>query len=389
MTTSLRVGLLLSGQLVEERVFSSAVTFGHSLRCALSVPIDGIPREHVLFAIEEGRFVLHPPPAAEVTGDAKRGKLVIGDATILFQEIATPPPAPRPQLPAGLRRTLADRIDRRLATILGASLAVHLAIATWAWMTDVETAPLGAPPLAAYEEIDVTIPDLTAPPPAPTPAPAPGPGVAAPVAPTHSIVRAPHVVHAAGAGDASQLASILTNADAGSRQTGVDLNKQLAAARDHEATIGNGTHTSRTTDDPNIDLHHAPLVEGPQHAQVPQRRPEQIGGRVEIGRVKPSATTTLTPDVILEWIHTRYMAGLQRCYRLGLGADSTLSGRVAISFTVDDRGKVIDPDASGVSSGVDSCITKQMASWRFPIPHDKQGQPSDASYDVSLALQPS
>src|SRR5437867_10293025 len=100
MATSLRVGVVLAGKLVEERVFSGAtpITFGQSLRCALSLPIESAPREHVLFTCKQGRFELHATPAMEVVRDHHRGKLTIGDATILFQEIATPPPAPRPQL---------------------------------------------------------------------------------------------------------------------------------------------------------------------------------------------------------------------------------------------------------------------------------------------------
>src|SRR5262245_19366647 len=117
MATSLRVGILLGDQLVEERIFHGAtpITFGQSLKCQLSVPVDGVPREHVLFTREQGRFELHPTRSMQVTRAGKRGKLVLGDATILFQEITTPPPAPRPQLPASIRGSLADRIDRRLA----------------------------------------------------------------------------------------------------------------------------------------------------------------------------------------------------------------------------------------------------------------------------------
>src|SRR5262245_22107411 len=50
---ALRVGVLLHGQLVEERLFADGlpITFGQSLRCKLSLPADGVPVEHVLFAI--------------------------------------------------------------------------------------------------------------------------------------------------------------------------------------------------------------------------------------------------------------------------------------------------------------------------------------------------
>ena len=381
MPRALRVGLLLNEQLVEERTFTSAVTFGSSLRCSLSVPIDGVPREHVLFTVDRGRFVLHPLPVMQVI-DGK--KLVIGEATILFHEIELSPP---PRLPAELRRTLGDRIDRRLAVILGASLAVHLGIAIGAWLTDVETEPaLQAAALESYEQIDVTIPDLA--PPSPPTTTAPSPGIAAPVRPSPTIVRSQHAVHATSSHDASQLASILTNADPAPRHVS-DLDKELAAARDREFAIGTGTQTSRSNDNANIDDRHAPLSVGPpSRSEAPPLHATEQTGRIEVGTVKPGVKTTLTADVILEWIRTRYLPGLRRCYRLGLQQDSTLSGRVTLGFTVDARGQVIDPDATGVSSGVDSCIEKQMSGWRFPAPHDAHGQPIESSTSISLALLP-
>ena len=112
-------------------------------------------------------------------------------------------------------------------------------------------------------------------------------------------------------------------------------------------------------------------------------------GRVIPGTVKPAQSTTLTAAAVLDRIQSTYLAGLQRCYRLGLAQDATLSGRVSISFTVDERGQVEDADAEGMSSQVDSCISDQMSRWRFPVPKDKGGTATDAAFSVSLALQPS
>jgi len=387
MDRALRIGVVLHGELVEERVFTkSPITFGQSLRCELSVPIDGLPREHLLFAFERGHWRHHAMPAMEVVVDGGRGKLTLGEVTILFQEIATPA---RPQLPPEMRATLAERVDRRLAVIVGGSLLVHLAIASWAWMQDVEQRPLGTPAIAMYQEIDVTLPDLTPP---PTTAVAPGPGVAAPAAPSRQTPRAIVQRPASGA-DAQRLATILTGDEAGEtgrtgmRKPGADLNEQIRDARN--VTIGDGTHTSRSDDSAHIDDHRAPLVESPQRTETVPHRDEKAHGWVRVGTVKPETQTSLTPALVLEWINTRYMVGLSRCYRLGLTEDSTLAGRVSISFTVDYRGRVIDPSASGVSTGVDACISKQMGAWRFPIPRDKGGDKTDASFAVSLALQPS
>src|SRR5688572_12650120 len=160
---ALRVGVVLGGNLVEERLFADAspITVGQSLRCRLSVPADGVPSEHALFVRDQGRLLLRLTGAmtgrvaqgdgiqVELRGDVAlergaRGRVQIGDATILFQEIAAPAVTPRPQLPASVRGTFADRIDRRLATIVGASIILHAALGAWAWMGDVENTSLTA-----------------------------------------------------------------------------------------------------------------------------------------------------------------------------------------------------------------------------------------------------
>ncbi|MBL0219292.1 MAG: hypothetical protein IPQ07_36170 [Myxococcales bacterium] len=96
-----------------------------------------------------------------------RGRLQLGDATILFQEIAAAPITPRPVLPASIRGTLGDRIDRRLAVIIGASVAAHLGIAAYAWLDDVDTHSMLETPVAQQyhqEVMEVTLPDEPAPP---------------------------------------------------------------------------------------------------------------------------------------------------------------------------------------------------------------------------------
>ena len=387
----------MSGQLVEERMFDGAtpVTFGQSLRCSLSVPVDGVPREHVLFTRgQDGRFELHETSRMEIKRADKRGRITIGDATILFQEVATPPKQPRPQLPASIRGTFADRIDRRLAVIVGGSLLVHIGIAVWAWSSDVATSPLGLSPLAStyHEEIiDVTIPDE--PPVAPT-----QPGIATPTAPKQTpkpIVRPTSIQKPTSGDDAQRLANILTgdsDSETGgggmsSRQPGADLGKQIDDARNHKITIGDPEHTSRVDDNVHIaTTPDRPITDEQTMTRNDHHDNETLKPRVWLGPVKPDETTTLTPQMVLDKINALYMAGLQRCYKDGLKLDSTLSGKVGISFTVDDSGHVIDPAASGVTTGVDGCIQRQMGSWRFPIPRDKQGEPTDAGFRVSLAL---
>jgi hypothetical protein len=379
MSRGLRIGVVLSGQLVEERIVRAGpVTIGTSLRCMLSLPVDGLPREHELF---DAALELHAMPGTKVTTVGNRGKLQLGELAILFQSITLAAPVPRPQLPAELRRV---SFDRKLAAIVGASLTVHAAIIAWAITRDAE-------PLPSFVEhyrdgIDVQLPDYvdrvdpTVPP--PTTTQTPGPAVAR-EAPRHQIV--PTLPPPPSAVEAQRLANILTGDDGASgfggmsaRQPGADLGTQIANARNTHATIGDGSHTSRVDDRAHIgDGSHLATAE---QALTQVTRPEEhVPVRVAI--VPQSHAEPNQQDVIAK-ITSAYVPGLQRCYRLALKDDAALEGKVALELTVGDNGRVSEPSASGLTDAVDHCIAAQMAKWQFKAPRD------EATFAISLILKP-
>ena len=92
--------------------------------------------------------------------------------------------------------------------------------------------------------------------------------------------------------------------------------------------------------------------------------------------------------MVLDKINGVYMTGLQRCYKKALLEDATLSGKVSMAFTVNERGGLEDGSARGASTEVDACISSLMAGWRFAIPRDDDGDPTDAPFKLALALQP-
>ena len=166
----LRIGILLNGKIVEERLIRerTSVSIGQSMKNTFSVPVDGLPLEFTLFAMDQGRYYLRflnkmdgrlgdstgsvntldalKSKGAQNAGDywqvpltdSSRGKLSLGDLTILFQFVTEPPRQPKPMLPASVRGTFADRIDPRLAVIMGASIIAHFAIVIVALLGDVE-----------------------------------------------------------------------------------------------------------------------------------------------------------------------------------------------------------------------------------------------------------
>ncbi|MDX2091185.1 MAG: hypothetical protein SFX73_25220 [Kofleriaceae bacterium] len=430
---ALRVGVLLGDKLVEERVFRAGapITFGQSLRCALSVPGDGIPAEHVLFAHEQGRVLLRltasmkgriangramtelPAGTTIPIAQGARGRLQIGDATVLFQEIAAPPVVPRPVLPAAMRPSLVDRVDRRLAAIVGLSLAAHLGIAIYAWSTEADEGSMLAPSIAQTYRHDTIVVELPDKPTPPAPAEEPGPGAATPVAPAQQtgtpIVERPRITTlrpstkptpTLGDDDIARFASIMsgnerTESGAGgtmaTRKPGADLSTQIADAAGREIRIGRDDETFREQPGPRLGTNTGPRIDAPTH--VATSEPKQIereSGRIKIRPVPGQPpNTTLTVEMVLDKINSVYMTGLVRCYGKGLAGDASLSGKVTVSFTVTERGTLEDHAASGVTSDVDACIQTLMGGWRFPIPKNKDGAPDTASFQLVLALQPS
>ena len=167
----LRIGVLLGGKIVEERLIRerTPVTIGQSMRNTFSIPIEGMPLEFTLFALDDGRYSLrflakmdgrlsdgsgqvntldalkkargvthHGDYYQVALTDSARGKLSFGDLTILFQFVTEPPRQPKPMLPASVRGTFADRFDPRLSVIMGSSIILHFAIVIVALFTDVE-----------------------------------------------------------------------------------------------------------------------------------------------------------------------------------------------------------------------------------------------------------
>jgi len=88
----------------------------------------------------------------------------------------------------------------------------------------------------------------------------------------------------------------------------------------------------------------------------------------------------LTPDVVLATVRNRYLSGVERCYRRHLKQDPSARGRVLVSFTVDAKGHTRDGEARGIAERVDSCITAQVARWKFPKPAE------DAHFALPLQL---
>ena len=154
----LRVGLVMGSRIAEERVFSGqrAVTIGSAARSTFVMPPSALPRRWTLFRWRRGRCLLRLPPGTQgrVAVGAKiralgavpdagragapslrevdlpplsRGKVSLGDTTVLFQLVSVPLRA-QPRLPSSVRGSFWGTVDRVFVSFVVLSFAAHLGL---------------------------------------------------------------------------------------------------------------------------------------------------------------------------------------------------------------------------------------------------------------------
>ena len=455
----LRIGVLLGGKIVEERLIRERVdvTLGQSAKNTFSIPIEGLPRQWTLFQVVNGQYVLNFTGAmdgrlsdgdrvqtlevarsggARQVGDHfalslsehARGKVSIGELTLLFQFVTEPPRQPKPMLPHSVRGTLADRLEPQLMITLAVSIVAHFALMIWAvFVNDPDTTDGMADRAAqatfqeeSYEVKDVedfqipqeptkTAEDTGKPaeapkgedkPKTPTKKPAGG-GDSGPKSTgrsdTSAVALQEESVRYADMLFADDSSGGGLSGDMERRKPGSDLGNQLTevAASGARTEIGGGQagRGTRGSGDPRIGTGKGPAVDGPG-GPVSASGPDGKGsekvptGRISVSEKKTFDDSTLTPDAVLRKIMSAYMGGIKRCQKELLKTDPTARGKVRLAFTVNESGRVVSPNAKGFESNLDSCIEGQMANWRFDIPKDADGEPTDASFEIALQLVP-
>lgn len=153
----LRVGVIQAGKIVEERLLPArqAVTIGSDPRNTIVVPHSDLPPSTTIFATAGDRYTLVFAPGVEgrIQGPSgaadfgalvsqglakqqggsyalhihedQRGKIVLGEVTLLWQFVVAPPEAPRPILPKEAKGNHFRSLDRLFGVVLAVSFAAH------------------------------------------------------------------------------------------------------------------------------------------------------------------------------------------------------------------------------------------------------------------------
>jgi hypothetical protein len=93
--------------------------------------------------------------------------------------------------------------------------------------------------------------------------------------------------------------------------------------------------------------------------------------------------TSLTATDVLRKIQRSYLAGIKRCYKQLLAKQPSAAGKLTLRLTVTATGQVTAPSARGLPA-MERCVTDAMASWRFPVPRDTRGTPTEATFETTL-----
>jgi len=186
----LRIGVIQAGKIIEERIVRKreTVTIGGSERNHFVIGAPGLAARFELFQLVGADYILNftdqmtgrvglpagvqsleqlrTSGAARNAGahfqvkltDNSRGKVVIGDVTLLFQFVTPPPVQPRPQLPAAARGGFAKSIDWMFTAFVMFSfmshfgLVVYLENADWKIEQDINVIPAEYADLILVEE---------------------------------------------------------------------------------------------------------------------------------------------------------------------------------------------------------------------------------------------
>lgn len=437
---SLRVGVLIGGRIVDERVMAQhgSITVGSREDCSLVVTGQGAPERLTLLERSaagitlryapgtRGRVLLPSGPTelaaanarregtllALALGDDARGRVTIGDATILFQLVARAPSASRPELPLSVMPSLLDSIDWPVATLAAMSFLLHFgAIGTLYsdWADQVI-------PLEGDVRGLVTLPRT--PPPTPTEVPptevserdaqdpqTPAPkddghtarnnhgkeGKPRPSAPDHdatlaALDRLNTSTLGSIAGGGPSTAGVLrdVNVPTGdmtrfangpegvqSSELGLDLGRgtgPITGARRTLSDLGDGGSRTSTSETGRTAPPPAPKPQVSDSHSIPNGR---IGGA----------------ERVLGGIRGR----VRRCYETGLGANETMAGRVSYTITVSSTGSVSGVQTAGsgtLSPGVVSCVDSALRGLGFDPPEGGAGATIRGSYSFVNAQKP-
>ncbi|MGI5861015.1 MAG: AgmX/PglI C-terminal domain-containing protein [Myxococcales bacterium] len=426
----LRIGVIQGGKIIEERLVKKreTVTIGQASKNTIVIPVSNLPPSFPVFELKGGAYQLRFTDAmagrlsvgdaqldfaalktqglakkdkdgyAVPLNDQSKGKIALGEVTLLFQFVTPPPEAPKPVLPPIAKGSLWHTIDKVFAGVLAATLCINFG--TVKAITMREAKPQEELTLEELPDrfVKMIVPDKPLEPPKPVeqvaegdgkpkgdekgddkPKGTPSKGPAGPVdkaARTAAItqgVQKKGLLKLLGAiGDGGEGGGALEDV-LGSGSGGGDI----ASALDGAGGVGIATSDALAAGGGRkgggsgeaADIGDLATTGGAGGAgQLTEKKIAKVSGRI-IDQGFEIESSSCDRNAISRYIKGRIRA-LQACYERELKRNPSLKGKLVVRFLIGENGRVseieFEEDTLG-NSTVAACIRSNIRLWVFPI----------------------
>ena len=411
-TKILRVGVIRDGKIIEERQIRqpSAVTIGQDGTNTFVIPASELPSSFPVFEHRNGVYTLvftdrMNGRVANRSGDfdfaglktkglvqkrgsvwalpldeSAKGKVSLGEVTLLFQFVAPPPEPARIELPAEVRGTIWRSIDHLFFGILAVSLFIHFAGAACIMLS-----PKPPDPDLSLDELPDRFARVLLPPKPPEPEQQKAPEQAQ----EEKKDVKKEVKKKELPADAQQRKAVIQQ-----KVAGKGLLKILGSAGGNGAlsdVLGSGTGSgdvaaalagARGVSIANADSVGARAGGGSGRTAGIGEVGTSGGGKVALaskgdarvtGQVSAAAPEVDSADVdraaLSRYIRDR-LGAIRGCYERELKRNPGLKGKVVVRFNITPAGRAGDVKIEENTLGspeVASCVTGLMRSWIFPF----------------------
>jgi len=422
----LRIGIIQSGRIVEERLIpaDSAVTVGDHAKCTVVISGAELPsRRFELFSNRGGKYSLqftekmHGKVAhgsdintiASLAAKGKaarkgtwfsfplnednRGKVYVGDYTVLFQFV-TPPPQPARRRSADFRPFRWDEVDWLFLGVLFVSALLHTAAVIW-----IESQP--PPKEFTIDDIPARFVKLVVedeePPPAEEATEEEGEGEEEEEAPEAAPEEAKEEKREKPqesaeerrarieeeVGQTGLLALIGTAGESSSGDAIADLLSDGLSSDAGDALANSSGLAVGRRDSDSSGLRSGGGGEGAADigdlkgggggtAGAVKKKKTKLKAKIKTGSADIVASSGDTQSI--KKIMKRYNGRVKSCYERELKGNPDLSGKVTVSFEIETNGKVAAADIADNTTGssdLEACILKVIRSIRMnPPPED-------------------
>lgn len=436
----LRIGIIQNKKFIEERLLRKrhTVSLGQSEKNTFVVPSATLPDSHPLFELKGGAYHLRivdgmtgkvgiddssldfgalksrglakPHPAGGLSvalSDRSRGRVVLGDVTLLFQFVVPPPPPSRLQLPASVRGGILNTLDWPFVSTLLASFVIQVFSVAFIVTRDYPEPPRGLEALpdrfaeflkeqpeikkvtpkqtAKDEDKEEKDPDKKEPKKEEVKKKPPPKKVEEVVKEARQKAREKRriakkvnnktILKFIGVkGDGGE--GILNTLKDGHTDTaiadafsggGMMVAEESGASRDRRRETGaTGKLAALGSKDLEAKGPTGPVKSG-------KKREVAVRGKVKIKRLRNDemvGTGVLDSNSVSSVVRRRSRA-IKNCYEKRLKLNNKLKGKVKVRFTIEQSGRARKVSVVSDSTGdpaVGKCIASQIKRWRFPKP---------------------